>query len=99
MKIVVNKPLVILLVGLLWHKQSNMKYPKFLSVGNWLFMHLSKDGFADCTVGGPIPENLYIVYSSYKAPDLSKDLRTYEGLIAYGATEPDDKELLRLIKY
>ena len=75
-----------------------MKYPQYLSVGNWLFMHLKKDDFTDITVGGPIPENLYIVHSWYRAPDLSKDLRTYEGLIAYGATEPDDKELLRLIK-
>ena len=76
-----------------------MKYPKFLSTGNWLFIHLKKDSFENDSVGGPIPENLYVVHSGYRAPDLSKDLRTYEGLIAYGATEPDDKELLRLIKY
>jgi hypothetical protein len=75
-----------------------MKYPQYLSVGNWLFMHLKKDDFIDTTVGGPIPENLYVSISTYRALDLSKDLRTYEGLIAYGATEPDDKELLRLIK-
>ena len=75
-----------------------MKYPQYLSVGNWLFMHLKKNDFADITVGGPIPENLYVSISTYRAIDLSKDLRTYEGLIAYGATEPDDKELLRLIK-
>lgn len=76
-----------------------MKYPQFLSIGNWLFEHLKKDDFTDCSVGGPIPENLYIAVHSFRAPDLSKDLRTYEGLIEYGATEPDDKELLRLIKY
>ena len=75
-----------------------MKYPQYLSVGNWLFMHLKKDDFTDITVGGPIPENLYVSISTYRAINLSKDLRTYEGLIAYGATEPDDKELLRLIK-
>lgn len=75
-----------------------MKYPKFLSIGNWLFIHIEKDSFESHTVGGPIPENLYYAYHSFKALDLSNDLRTYEGLIEYGATEPDDKELLRLIK-
>ena len=77
-----------------------MKYPQYLSVGNWLFKHLEPDWFVqkDNPVGGPIPENLYVSTSTYRAIDLSKDLRTYEGLIAYGATEPDDKELLRLIK-
>ena len=74
------------------------KYPDYLSVGNWLFQHLKKDSFNDSSVGGPIPENLYISLSKWRAIDLSKDLRTYEGLIAYGATEPDDKELLRLLK-
>lgn len=75
-----------------------MKYPKYLSIGNWLFIHLQKDVFEDYTVGGPIPENLYYVYSTFRTLNLSKDLRTYEGLIAYGCTEPDDEELLRLIK-
>ena len=75
-----------------------MKYPDYLSVGNWLFKHLKKSNFEDHTIGGPIPENLYISIDSWRAPDLSRDLRTYEGLIASGATEPDDKELLRLIK-
>lgn len=76
-----------------------MNYPKYLSVGNWLFIHLQKDGFDNRTVGGPIPENLYYAHHSFRALNLSTDLRTYEGLIAYGCTEPDDKELLRLIKY
>lgn len=72
----------------------------YLSKGNWLFKHIEVDFWAknDGPVGGPIPENLYVSISTYRAIDLSKDLRTYEGLIAYGATEPDDKELLRLIK-
>lgn len=77
-----------------------MKYPKYLSVGNWLFKHLEPDWFAqkDNPVGGPIPENLYYAHHDFRALDLSRDLRTYEGLIEYGCTEPDDKELLRLIK-
>ncbi len=75
-----------------------MKYPKYLSVGNWLFVHLQKDGFADRPVGGPIPENLYYAHHDFRALNLSMDLRTYEGLIEYGCTEPDDKELFRLIK-
>lgn len=75
-----------------------MNYPKYLSVGNWLFIHLQKDEFERHTVGGPCPENLYCVYPRFRALNLSTDLRTYEGLIASGATEPDDKELLRLIK-
>lgn len=75
-----------------------MKYPQYLSIGNWLFQHLKKDEFESCSVGGPVPENLYAVVSSYRAINLSKDLRTYEGLMANGATEPDDKELLRLLK-
>lgn len=75
-----------------------MKYPQYLSIGNWLFQHLKKDEFETSPVGGPIPENLYISLSSWRALNLSKDLRTYEGLIANGATEPDDKELLRLLK-
>lgn len=75
-----------------------MNYPKYLSIGNWLFKHLEPDWFTqnDKPVGGLIPENLYYVCD--KQLNLSRDLRTYEGLIAYGATEPDDKELLRLIK-
>lgn len=77
-----------------------MKYPKYLSVGNWLFKHIEPDFFVqkDRPVGGPIPENLYHSVHSFRAVNLSEDLRTYEGLIAYGCTEPDDKELLRLIK-
>lgn len=75
-----------------------MKYPRFLSVGNWLFIHLQKDEFEDRTVGGEIPQNLYYAYHRFKGLDLSKDLRTYEGLIKYGCTEPDDKELLQLLK-
>lgn len=75
-----------------------MKYPKYLSVGNWLFMHLEKDHFMSDKVGGAFPENLYVVYPRYEAINLSRDLRTYEGLIEYGCTEPDDKELLRLVK-
>ena len=76
-----------------------MKYPKYLSVGNWLFKHVEPDFWAqkDHPVGGPIPENLYIAV--FGTLDLSRHLRTYEGLIAYGCTEPDDKELLRLTKY
>lgn len=75
-----------------------MKYPKYLSVGNWLFKHLDPDWFYqnDKPVGGPIPENLYIAVSGQL--DLSRDLRTYEGLIAYGCTMPSDEELLRLVK-
>ena len=75
-----------------------MKYPDYLSIGNWLFQHLKKDDFETRPVGGPIPENLYVSLSRWRAIDLSKDLRTYEGLIEAGATEPDDKELLRLLK-
>ena len=76
-----------------------MKYPKYLSVGNWLFTHLDLDDFTSKNpVGGPVPENLYIVVNRYRAVNYSTDLRTYEGLIAYGCTEPDDKELLRLLK-
>ena len=75
-----------------------MNYPKYLSIGNWLFKHLEPDWFTqnDRPVGGSIPENLYYVCNGQL--NFSKYLRTYEGLIAYGATEPDDKELLRLIK-
>ena len=77
-----------------------MKYPKYLSVGNWLFKYLEPDCFVqrDRPVGGPIPENLYYVVSTYRPIDLSKDLRTYESLIAYGCTEPDSKELSRLVR-
>lgn len=77
-----------------------MKYPKYLSIGNWLFIHIAPDTFASHPIGGAIPENLYIVGPFYDGLYLSlqKHLRTYEGLIADGAIEPDDKELLRLIK-
>ena len=77
-----------------------MKYPKYLSIGNWLFIHIAPDTFDKHPIGGAIPENLYIVGPFYDGLYLSlqKHLRTYEGLIADGATKPDDKELLRLIK-
>lgn len=77
-----------------------MKYPQYLAIGNWLFMRLVPDVFTqrENPVGGPIPENLYIVLCSFRGFDLSKDLRTYESLIAKGATEPSDVELLRLLK-
>lgn len=75
-----------------------MKYPKYLSVGNWLFIHLQKDVFEVHTVGGPIPENLYYAHHDFRALNLATDLRTYEGLIEYGCTEPDKEELLRLLK-
>ena len=75
-----------------------MKYPNYLSIGNWLFQHLKTDEFESHPVGGSIPDNLYISLSGWRAINLSKDLRTYEGLIANGATEPNDEELLRLLK-
>ena len=75
-----------------------MEYPQFLAIGNWLFMHLRKNSFEKDSVGGACPENIYIVYSRWSAPDLSRHLRTYEGLVASGATEPTDNELLRLLK-
>lgn len=79
-----------------------MNYPKYLSIGNWLFVHIETDFFIqkDKPVGDPIPENLYVDATGYHgiSINLSKDLRTYEGLIAYGCTEPSDSELLRLIK-
>ena len=77
-----------------------MKYPKYLSIGNWLFKYLEPDPFVQRNgpIGGPIPENLYYVVFTYRAMNFSKDLRTYESLIEYGCTEPDDKELLRLLK-
>lgn len=75
-----------------------MKYPKYLKIGNWLFKHIEPDWFYqhDNPVGGPIPENLYIDVNAQL--NISRNLRTYEGLIAYGCEVPDDKELLRLIK-
>ena len=75
-----------------------MKYPKYLSVGNWLFKHIEPDWFyqKDRPVGGPIPENLYLAFG--RDLNISRDLRTYEGLIAYGCTKPSDEELLRLLK-
>lgn len=75
-----------------------MNYPKYLSIGNWLFKHIEPDWFAqnDRPVGGSIPENLY--YAVFDDLVLSKHLRTYEGIIADGGQVPDDKELLRLIK-
>ena len=77
-----------------------MKYPKYLSIGNWLFKHIEPDFFVqkDRPVGGSIPENLYNAVHSFRALDLSRDLRTYEGLIESGCTEPDEKELLRLLQ-
>ena len=75
-----------------------MKYPKYLSVGNWLFKHIEPELFInnDSPVGGKVPENLYLAV--FDNINISKHLRTYEGLIAYGCTEPSDEELLRLIK-
>ena len=77
-----------------------MEYPKYLSIENWLFIHIAPETFDNHPVGGAIPENLYIVGPFYDGLylNLQKHLRTYEGLIAAGATEPDDEELLRLIK-
>lgn len=76
-----------------------MNYPKFLSIGNWLFIHIGVDNFDTHPVGGPIPNNLYIANPSYSGIDLnlSKNLRTYEGLIEYGCTEPSKEELMRLL--
>lgn len=73
-----------------------MKYPKFLSIGNWLFKHISPELFINnsSVVGGKVPENLY--YAVSNDLNLSRDLRTYEGIIADGGQIPDDKELLRL---
>ena len=75
-----------------------MKYPKFLSIGNWLFKHISPELFINDSyiVDGKVPENLY--YAVSNDLNLSRDLRTYEGIIADGGKEPDDQELLRLIK-
>lgn len=77
-----------------------MKYPKFLKIGNWLFIHISVDPFEKHSVGGNLPENLYTCCFGYDGLELNlnKHLRVYEDLIKNGATEPDDKELLRLIK-
>ena len=74
-----------------------MEYPRYLSIGNWLFTHIENDHYYDVSVGGPRPENLYMVLSRYHSLDLGCDLRTYEGLIASGATEPSKEELLRLL--
>lgn len=75
-----------------------MKYPKFLSIENWLFKHISPELFINdsSVVGGKVLENLY--YAVSNDLNLSRDLRTYEGIIANGGQIPDDKELLRLIK-
>lgn len=75
-----------------------MKYPEYLSIDNWLFKHIEPDYFCQKykPIGGLIPENIYIAVN--RQLNISKDLRTYEGLIAYGCTEPDDQELLRLLK-
>lgn len=75
-----------------------MRYPKYLKIGNWLFKHIEPDWFYqhDNPVGGPIPKDLYLAVS--KQLNISRDLRTYEGLMKYGCTEPDDQELLRLLK-
>lgn len=75
-----------------------MKYPQFLTIGNWLFEHIEPNSFYDIKVGGERPTNIYIVRHGFQAIDLSTGLRTYEGLIENDATEPTDKELLRLIK-
>ena len=75
-----------------------MNYPKYLSIGNWLFKHLSPELFINDSyvVGGKVPENLYYSISNDLNP--SRDLRTYEGIINAGGKVPTDEELLRLIK-
>lgn len=75
-----------------------MSYPKYLSIGNWLFKHLSPELFINNSyvVGGKVPENLYYAFSNELNP--SRDLRTYEGIIGNGGKVPSDEELLRLIK-
>lgn len=76
-----------------------MNYPKYLSIGNWLFMHIEKDVFSSKTpVGGAFPENIYCVYPRFEAINLATGLRTYEGIIGDGGKVPSDEELLRLIK-
>ena len=77
-----------------------MKYPKFLSIGNWLFVHISPNPWEKNPFGGAVPANLYACCFTYGGIELnlSRDLRTYDNLVAVGATEPDDEELLRLIK-
>lgn len=77
-----------------------MNYPKYLSIGNCLYIHIAPNRWENNPFGGPVPANLYIDCLTYGGIELnlSRDLRTYEGLIAVGATEPDDKELIRLIK-
>ena len=77
-----------------------MKYPKFLSIGNWLFVHISPNPWEKNPFGGAVPANLYAHWITYDGIELnlSRDLRTYDNLVAAGAAEPDDKELLRLIK-
>ncbi len=71
------------------------KYPTYLSIGNWLFIHIEANKFETNPVGGEIPNNLYMVNDL--CFDLSKNLRTYESLIKYGCTEPDKKEIIRLL--
>ncbi len=77
------------------------KYPKYLSIGNWLFIHIEADSFInnDNPVGGKIPDNLYMAHTSYSGINLnlSRNLRTYEGLIEYGCTEPSKEEIIRLL--
>lgn len=75
-----------------------MKYPRYLSIVNWLFEHIENEHYYTVSVGGPRPENLYMVISRYRSLNLGTDLRTYEGLIADGATEPSKEELLRLLE-
>ena len=78
-----------------------MAYPNYLKIGNWLFKHIKPDPFMqkDSPVGGPIPENLYLAVSSFGGNlNLTRDLRTYEGLMSYGCSVPSDEELLRLVK-
>jgi hypothetical protein len=74
-----------------------MKYPRYLKLGNWLFSHVEIDHSYGTTVGGPIPENLYLVISRYHALNLATDIRTYEGLINDGAVKPSKEELLGLL--
>ena len=72
-----------------------MEYPRYLSIGSWLFTHIETHK-GDC-VGGPRPQGLYMVTSTWHSLNLGTDLRTYEGLIADGAKEPSGEELIKLL--
>ena len=55
-----------------------MKYPKFLSIGNWLFVHISPNPWEENPFGGAVPANLYACCFTYGGIELnlSRDLRT-----------------------